>query len=108
MKPDVKAEPQRSHRSESYLQQLCRSKSKQRHKKLGWKVSFLKQGSDSPTFLTAQTREANPPPGRPDLRLSLCGANPKQRQAVVVAQCSRHSAGPNVFQKGILLHKWLH
>lgn len=66
MKPDVKAEPQRSHRSESYLQQLCRSKSKQRHKKLGWKVSFLKQGSDSPTFLTAQTRETNPPPGRPD------------------------------------------
>lgn len=66
MKPDVKTEPQRSHGSASYLQQYCSSKSKQRHKKLGSKVSFLKQGSDSPTFPTAQTREANASPGRPD------------------------------------------
>lgn len=66
MKPDVKTEPQRRHWSVSYPQHRRSSKSKQRHKKLGWKISFLKQGSDSPTFLTAQTRQANPSPGRLD------------------------------------------
>lgn len=54
VKRDVKTEAQRSHRSVSYPHQHRSSKSKQRCKKLGWKVSSLKQGSDSPTFLTAQ------------------------------------------------------
>lgn len=76
MTPDVKPEPQRSHRSVSYLQQHCSSKSKQRHKGLEWKVSFLK-GNDSPTFLTAQTREANPPLAVRSLHIFLHGANPR-------------------------------
>lgn len=104
MKPDVKTEPQRSHGSASYLQHHCSSKSKQRQMKLGWKVSFLKYGSDSPTFLTAQTREANPPPGRPHpLRFSV--RSKRQRRAAAVAPCSRHSTGPNVFQKGTFLRQ---
>lgn len=64
VKPDVEIEPQRSHGNVSYVHQHCRSKSKQRYKKLGWKVSFLRLGSDSPAFQTAQTREVNPPPGK--------------------------------------------
>ena len=63
------------------------------------KVSFLRQGSDSPTFLAAPTREANPPPGRPDPPGFMCGANPKQRQAAAVAHSSRQHgqtcAGPS-------------
>lgn len=105
MKPDVKTEPQRSHGSASYLQHHCSSKSKQRQMKLGWKVSFLKYGSDSPTFLTAQTREANPPPGGPHpLRFSV-RSKCQAKALAAVAPCSRHSTGPNVFQKGTFLRQ---
>lgn len=101
VKPDVKPEPQRSHRSVSYLPQHCSSESKQRHKGLGWKVSFLKQGSDSPTFLTAQTREASPPPGSQDPPRFPLWSKSQAKAAVVVCQSkTQHRA--DIFWKGTL------
>lgn len=54
-KADVTTQMQRSPRSVSYFENHYSSESKQSLKKPGSKVSFLRQSSDSPTFLTAPT-----------------------------------------------------
>lgn len=103
MKADVTTKMQRSPRSVSYSENHYSSESKRSLKKPGSEVSFLRQSSDSPTFLTAPTTEANPAPGRPDPPHFIVPSKSRAKSSRGWRCIGAERTGPNLLQKGALL-----